>query len=83
MPDTRRLVLITGGGTGGHVFPGIAAAAALRAGGAEVHWLGTRAGMESRLVPAAGIPVSYLRVRGVRGRVRVRGASVPLRLAAD
>ena len=82
MPDTRRLVLITGGGTGGHVFPGIAAAAALRAGGAEVHWLGTRAGMESRLVPAAGIPVSYLRVRGVRGKQVLQKLFAPLLLVA-
>lgn len=68
MPEQGALVLITGGGTGGHVFPGIAAAAALLERGARVHWLGTRAGMESRLVPAAGIPISYLRVSGVRGK---------------
>lgn len=68
MPEQGILVLITGGGTGGHVFPGIAAAAALVERGARVHWLGTRAGMESRLVPAAGIPISYLRVSGVRGK---------------
>ncbi len=68
VPDQGALVLITGGGTGGHVFPGIAAAAALVERGARVHWLGTRAGMESRLVPAAGIPISYLRVSGVRGK---------------
>jgi len=64
------LVLITGGGTGGHVFPGLAAAAALSAQGARVHWLGTRAGMEARLVPAAGIAIDFLRVSGVRGKSR-------------
>jgi len=82
MADGRTLVLITGGGTGGHVFPGIAAAAALVARGAEVHWLGTRAGMESRLVPAAGIPVSYLRVRGVRGKQLLQKLFAPLLLIA-
>jgi len=65
---SAQLVLVTGGGTGGHVFPGLAAAAALDARHTRVHWLGTRAGMESRLVPAAGIPISYLRVSGVRGK---------------
>jgi len=82
MPECRRLVLITGGGTGGHVFPGIAAAAALVARGADVHWLGTRAGMESRLVPAAGIPISYLRVRGVRGKQLAQKLFAPLLLLA-
>jgi len=80
MPERSPLVLITGGGTGGHVFPGLAAAAALVARGARVHWLGTRAGMESRLVPAAGIPISYLRVSGVRGKNRWQQLLAPLLL---
>ena len=80
MPERSPLVLITGGGTGGHVFPGLAAAAALTARGARVHWLGTRAGMESRLVPAAGIPISFLRVSGVRGKSRWQQLLAPLLL---
>jgi UDP-N-acetylglucosamine--N-acetylmuramyl-(pentapeptide) pyrophosphoryl-undecaprenol N-acetylglucosamine transferase len=80
MPERSPLVLITGGGTGGHVFPGLAAASALLARGARVHWLGTRAGMESRLVPAAGIPISYLRVSGVRGKSRWQQLLAPLLL---
>jgi UDP-N-acetylglucosamine--N-acetylmuramyl-(pentapeptide) pyrophosphoryl-undecaprenol N-acetylglucosamine transferase len=74
------LILITGGGTGGHVFPGLAAAEALQALGARVHWLGTRAGMEARLVPAAGIPISYLRVSGIRGKRRWHQLLAPLLL---
>ncbi len=82
MADARALVLITGGGTGGHVFPGIAAASALVARGARVHWLGTRAGMESRLVPAAGIPIDFLRVRGVRGKSLLQKLVAPLLVLA-
>ena len=82
MPEQARLVLITGGGTGGHVFPGIAAAAALAARGASVHWLGTRAGLESRLVPAAGLPISYLRVSGVRGKGLRQRLAAPFLLCA-
>lgn len=66
--DTQRPVLITAGGTGGHVFPGLAVAEALRARGVPVHWLGTRAGLEARLVPGAGIPIHWLRVSGLRGK---------------
>ncbi len=69
-------VLIMAGGTGGHVFPALAAAESLRARGVEVQWLGTRRGIEARLVPEAGIPIHYLSVSGLRGkglRDRVRG----------
>ena len=76
----QALVLITGGGTGGHVFPGLAAADALQSLGARVHWLGTRSGMEARLVPAAGIPISYLRVSGIRGKQRWYQVLAPLLL---
>jgi UDP-N-acetylglucosamine--N-acetylmuramyl-(pentapeptide) pyrophosphoryl-undecaprenol N-acetylglucosamine transferase len=62
------------------VFPGIAAAAALTAQGARVHWLGTRAGMEARLVAAAGIPIDFLRVSGVRGKSRWQQLFAPVRV---
>jgi len=67
----RPTVLIMAGGTGGHVFPGLAVADALAARGARVHWLGTRQGLEARLVPAAGIPLHTLSVRGLRGKSRL------------
>nr|MBV6629248.1 undecaprenyldiphospho-muramoylpentapeptide beta-N-acetylglucosaminyltransferase [Oceanococcus sp. HetDA_MAG_MS8] len=56
------------GGTGGHIMPGLAVAELLRAQGVEVHWLGTAAGLEARLVPKAGIPLHIVAMRGLRGK---------------
>jgi UDP-N-acetylglucosamine--N-acetylmuramyl-(pentapeptide) pyrophosphoryl-undecaprenol N-acetylglucosamine transferase len=61
-------VLIMAGGTGGHVFPALATAAALRARGVSVEWLGTQRGIESRLVPAANIPLNFIQISGLRGK---------------
>ncbi|WP_200821392.1 undecaprenyldiphospho-muramoylpentapeptide beta-N-acetylglucosaminyltransferase [Oceanicoccus sp. KOV_DT_Chl] len=61
-------VLIMAGGTGGHVFPALAAAECLQAKGIHVEWLGTRRGIESLLVPAANIPIHFITVSGLRGK---------------
>ncbi len=61
-------VLIMAGGTGGHVFPGLAVAKMLQEDGVEVHWLGTQKGLESRLVPEAGIPLHFISIHGLRGK---------------
>jgi UDP-N-acetylglucosamine--N-acetylmuramyl-(pentapeptide) pyrophosphoryl-undecaprenol N-acetylglucosamine transferase len=58
----------TPGGTGGHVFPGLAVAAKLVARGCRVFWLGTREGLEARLVPAHGVEFESVSFRGVRGK---------------
>ncbi|MDY6813493.1 MAG: undecaprenyldiphospho-muramoylpentapeptide beta-N-acetylglucosaminyltransferase [Pseudomonadota bacterium] len=73
--------LLMAGGTGGHVFPALAVAAELQARGRQVHWLGSRHGMENRLVPAAGYPFSPIRVRGLRGRGRLSLLAAPGRLS--
>ena len=60
------------GGTGGHVFPGLAIAKALRAQGIQVSWLGTKQGLEAQLVPDAGFAIRFVCVGGLRGKGPVR-----------
>jgi UDP-N-acetylglucosamine--N-acetylmuramyl-(pentapeptide) pyrophosphoryl-undecaprenol N-acetylglucosamine transferase len=75
-----RPILIMAGGTGGHVFPALAVADALRAQSREVVWLGTRRGIEARVVPAAGIPIEWVNVHGLRGKGRMALIAAPFRL---
>ena len=55
-------VLLMAGGTGGHVFPALAVADELRSRGVQVAWLGTRRGLESDVIPKAGIEISFINV---------------------
>jgi UDP-N-acetylglucosamine--N-acetylmuramyl-(pentapeptide) pyrophosphoryl-undecaprenol N-acetylglucosamine transferase len=72
--------LIMAGGTGGHIFPGLAVAEALRERGWRVHWLGAPGSMESRLVPPRGFPLEAIDFGGVRGKGPLTLALLPLRL---
>ena len=68
MAALQPLVLMMAGGTGGHVYPALAVATELMERGYRVEWVGTERGLEQRVVPAAGILLHCLPVRGLRGK---------------
>ncbi len=74
-------VLIAAGGTGGHVFPALAVAQALRGQGWHAEWVGTDRGLEARVIPDAGIGLHILRFTGLRGKGLSAWLGLPLRLA--
>ncbi len=75
-----KTALIMAGGTGGHIFPGLAVAQELTARGWRVHWLGTPGSMEARIVPQHGLPLETIDFSGVRGKGVITLALLPLKL---
>lgn len=75
-----RTIMIAAGGTGGHVFPGLAVADFLRAAGWRVTWLGARSGMEATLVAKRGYPMAWIDFSGVRGKGPIAFFTLPVRL---
>jgi UDP-N-acetylglucosamine--N-acetylmuramyl-(pentapeptide) pyrophosphoryl-undecaprenol N-acetylglucosamine transferase len=77
---TGRTALVMAGGTGGHIFPGLAVAEALRERGWQVHWLGAPGSMEEKLVPPRGFAFEPVQFGGVRGKGPLTLFLLPLKL---
>jgi len=75
-----RAILIMAGGTGGHIFPGLAVADILRSQGWRVTWLGSPGSMESELIPKHGYEMARVRFAGVRGKGLLRKLMLPFNL---
>jgi len=76
-----RPILVMAGGTGGHVYPALAVARALESHSQEIVWLGTHRGLESTVIPAAGIDIEWISVKGLRRKGLIALVVAPFQLA--
>ena len=78
--DKSPTLLVMAGGTGGHIFPGIAVAQSLASQGWNIHWLGTQERMEAQLVPRYGYPISFINISGLRNKGLKSWLTMPFKL---
>jgi len=77
----QKTILVMAGGTGGHIFPGLAVADCLKAQGWRVVWLGATNSMEAELVPKHGYAMGLVDFHGMRGKGWLRKVTMPISLA--
>ncbi|ALO35984.1 UDP-N-acetylglucosamine--N-acetylmuramyl-(pentapeptide) pyrophosphoryl-undecaprenol N-acetylglucosamine transferase [Colwellia sp. MT41] len=75
-----KTLLVMAGGTGGHIFPGLAVADELQAQGWHIHWLGTADRMEANIVPEHGYDISFINISGLRGKGLLAMLVIPFKL---
>ncbi|MGF1741248.1 undecaprenyldiphospho-muramoylpentapeptide beta-N-acetylglucosaminyltransferase [Vibrio profundum] len=80
MKHNKKRLMVMAGGTGGHIFPGLAVAKKLQQQGWEVRWLGTPDRMEAELVPKHDIEIDFIRVKGLRGQGLAKLLVAPLQI---
>ncbi len=80
VPQSVPHLMIMAGGTGGHVFPALAVAKELQAKGVKITWLGTRRGLESKVIPENNIDIEWVSVEGLRGKGTLSLLLAPFKL---
>jgi len=80
MSNQAPTLLVMAGGTGGHIFPGLAVAEKLKSEGWHIHWLGTADRMESSIVPAHGFEISFINISGLRHKSLLAWLKLPFKL---
>ena len=73
-------LMVMAGGTGGHVFPALAVAKELQTKGVKITWLGTRRGLEAKVIPENNIDIEWVSVEGLRGKGALSILFAPIKL---